>query len=329
MTLVEIREAFEKFHLKEVLVIGDLMVDSYVWGKVERISPEAPVPVVNCSRKENRPGGAANVALNLKAMGAKPILCGIIGNDWGAELFKNIMIEAQLNTSGLFISAKRPTTVKTRVIGGNQQLIRIDEEITDILIPDEEEKYWQHIENIIDNHKFDAIIFQDYDKGALSPTIIERVANKAKLKQIITLVDPKKRNFFEYKNVTLFKPNFKEFCDGLKLEISKSDNIQLFETAKSFIDQHNIGLVMVTLSEKGIFICDKHTYHIIPAEIRDIADVSGAGDTVISVASLCMVSGFKPYFIAYVANMAGGLVCEKVGVVPVNKDQLMIELGIN
>lgn len=326
MSPAEISSAFENFHNKQILVIGDVMVDSYLWGKVERISPEAPVPIVNCSRRENRLGGAANVALNLLALEAKPFLCGFIGNDESGRLFIEMLQKLKLETKGIYTVPGRPTTVKTRVIGGNQQLIRVDEETDKPLAKADEPAFITHIEQLLNNNKFDAIIYQDYDKGVLTSNIINTITEIANKKNIPTLVDPKKRNFDQYNNVTFFKPNFKEFCEGLKLELSKSDTNALYEAANAFRKEKNIKYLMITLSEKGVFICDDHTFHVIPAEVRDIADVSGAGDTVISVASLCLSTNFKPYFIAYVSNMAGGLVCEKVGVVPIDKKHLESEL---
>ncbi len=311
------------------MIIGDVMIDSYLWGKVERISPEAPVPVVACSKRESRLGGAANVALNIEALGALPILCGVIGNDDNGTLFLKLLQENHLTNSGIDILKDRPTTVKTRVIGGNQQLIRIDEETDKLLEGEAELHFINHVSKIITTEKIDAIIFQDYDKGVLTLNGIKELIVLAKSKGIPTLVDPKKRNFLNYSGATLFKPNFKEFCEGLKVELAKDDRTGIHETAKTFQSKLNIDLLLLTLSEKGVFISSREKHFSIPAHIRDIADVSGAGDTVISVASLCLASGIEPYELAAISNLSGGLVCEKVGVVPINKEQFLNELENN
>jgi rfaE bifunctional protein kinase chain/domain len=302
------------------------MVDSYMWGKVERISPEAPVPIVTCTRHENRLGGAANVALNLQSLGATPILCGIIGNDDYGTMFLKILQDHHLSNTGIHIVKGRQTTIKTRIIGGNQHLVRIDEETTKPLEGKPEQQFLEHTQKVILNEEFDAIIFQDYDKGAITPHIIKEIVSIAKKHKIPVLVDPKKRNFHNFNGATFFKPNFKEFCEGLKIDLPKDDYPAIFEAVKAFQKSNDIDLFMVTLSEKGVFISNAKEYFHIQAHIRDIADVSGAGDTVISVASVCLACGLKPQEIASISNLAGGLVCEKSGVVPIDLKQLENEL---
>ncbi|MGL4364099.1 MAG: bifunctional heptose 7-phosphate kinase/heptose 1-phosphate adenyltransferase, partial [Bacteroidales bacterium] len=205
----------------QILVIGDVMIDAYMWGKVDRISPEAPVPILESTQHENRLGGAANVALNLQAMGATPLLCSVIGNDERATNFKNLLQAKNLIPVGILTDSSRRTTTKTRVISGSQHLLRIDEETTKPLHDELQKKFFAHIKGLITSEKIDAIIFEDYDKGVLSPQLIEETVKLSQSKNIPTLVDPKKRNFLAYKNVTLFKPNFKELCEGLKLDIDK------------------------------------------------------------------------------------------------------------
>jgi rfaE bifunctional protein kinase chain/domain len=322
MTANKIKNIFKSFNDKKILVIGDVMVDAYLWGRVERISPEAPVPVVSCTKHESRLGGAANVALNIQALGATPYLCGLVGNNDAGTQFLKIMQEYHLDNSCIHIVAGRPTTVKTRIISGNQQLIRIDEETDKPLTEKDEDDFIQHILSVIQKYRFDAIIYQDYDKGAITPKLINTITQKANDLGIVTLVDPKKRNFLNYESVSFFKPNYKEFIEGIKADIVKGDFEQLFEVAKKFQIEKNIKYVMVTLSELGVFISTTEAYYHIPAHIRDIADVSGAGDTVISVASLALVCGLTPPNVAAIANLAGGLVCEKVGVVPIEKNKL-------
>ncbi|SDC40578.1 bifunctional heptose 7-phosphate kinase/heptose 1-phosphate adenyltransferase [Williamwhitmania taraxaci] len=325
MNKEKIKKAFAQFNGFKVIVIGDAMVDAYMWGKVDRISPEAPVPIVACSQQENRLGGAANVALNIQALGASPILCSVVGDDPKGVVLRELLRAENLTAEGVFVDPSRPTTVKSRIISDNQHLLRIDWEKIDNLSPEVEAAFIQHILSLIDKHKVDAIVFEDYDKGAITPELIRRVVEKAKSNGIPTLVDPKKRNFAAYNGVTLFKPNYKELVEGLKLDVKKNDFDGIFDAAKFIHRQMGVDLVFITLSELGVFISNGETYSAIPAHMREIADVSGAGDTVISTASLCLAAGLSPEETATIANLAGGLVCEKVGVVPVNKDLLLAE----
>jgi rfaE bifunctional protein kinase chain/domain len=308
------------------MIIGDVMIDSYLWGKVERISPEAPVPVVTGTSEENRLGGAANVALNIQSLGATPILCSVIGNDIRSDIFYELLDNQNITRRGIIIDDSRPTTVKTRIISNHQHLLRVDREIDSPLSPNIEQAFIQNIMSILNANSISAIVFEDYDKGTITPFIIETVVKEANKRNIPTLVDPKKRNFDNFNNITLFKPNYKELCEGLKMDINKTQAESIFKAAGLLHDKYNIKLVMITLSEAGVFISDGTSYRLIPAHIRDIADVSGAGDTVISVASLCLSSGLDPFFTATVSNMAGGLVCEKVGVAPIDREQFRNEL---
>lgn len=328
MNKEKVQELFTSFTSKKILVIGDVMIDSYLRGKVERISPEAPVPIVSCLKRESRLGGAANVALNLEELGAVPVLCGIIGNDDAGTLFLKLMQDNHLSNGGIYIVKGRPTSVKTRIIGSNQQLVRVDEESDKPIEGKHEAMFLEHIEKYINNTKIDAVIFQDYDKGAITQKIIQQIVTLATQKNIPILVDPKKRNFHNYSGVTLFKPNFKEFCDGLKVELAKDDFEKVAFAAKKFQQQQNISILLLTLSEKGMLISSNNDYFHTPAHVRDISDVSGAGDTVISVASLCLSCGLSPKTIASISNLAGGLVCEKVGVVPIEKKRLQEEINL-
>ena len=315
----------EEFRSKTILIIGDVMVDEYLWGSVSRISPEAPVPVVSCTEREHRLGGAANVAINIKALGAKPVICSVIGEDEIGGTYRKLLKERKMTDEGILVSVRRKTTVKTRVIGNHQHLIRIDHEITNFLDAELEELLIIKIKELLNIQKIDAIIFQDYDKGVLTPRLIKEVIVLANAKNIPTLVDPKKRSFHEYEKITLFKPNFKELTEGLSLSLSKSDQNGLESAVGKLHQQRSIKNVMVTLSEKGIFVSDGKTSRVIPAEERDIADVSGAGDTVICVAALCIASGLSVLHAAQLSNIAGGLVCEKVGVIPITPEMLLAE----
>ena len=307
------------------MIVGDVMIDEYLWGNVNRISPEAPVPVVACNKRESRMGGAANVAINIKTLGAEPVMCTVIGRDDIGAVYKGLLKQREMTDEGVIESPERITTVKTRVIGNHQQLLRVDQEVTKFI----EEKYetllLERISTLLNKYEIGALIFQDYDKGVLTPKVIETTTRLCNKKNIPTLVDPKKRSFNLYHNVSFFKPNFKELVEGLNIEVEKGDSQGIANAVKEIHNNWKVGNVMVTLSEKGVFISSGDNYQVYPAEIRDITDVSGAGDTVISVAALGMAAGLHPYHCAYLANQAGGLVCEKVGVVPIEKEMLLKE----
>lgn len=320
-----IREMFKSFNNLNVLIIGDVMIDSYMWGKVNRISPEAPVPIIAVHKKEKRLGGAANVALNIQAMGANPILCSVIGIDQEGQSFLDLLKVQKLSQKGILKSRDRITTEKTRVIGNNHQLLRIDEEIEEDITAAETQQLVTLISYLIQNEKIDVILFEDYNKGLITPKLISKVVEVAKSKGIPTCVDPKTKNFNAYKGVTLFKPNLKELREGLKMDIS-SDNINELQRAiSSFRVKQKFDTALVTLAEKGVIINSRSEKHHTPAHIRSIADVSGAGDTVISVAALLVALRVNSIVMAAISNLAGGLVCEQIGVVPVNKEQLLEE----
>ena len=314
-------ELFGKLSTKKAIVVGDVMVDAYMIGGVDRISPEAPVPIVAVNDRKYRLGGAANVALNIAAFGAEVYLCSIIGSDSMGQTFRELLHENNLPDNGIISSENRKTTTKTRVISGGQHLLRIDEEDSSQISDELKEILMFRISQIIENEHIDVLIFEDYDKGLLSPDIIHRITMLCRQNKIKVTVDPKKRNFDAYKNVTLFKPNLKEFCEGCKIDKCK-DIETLKPHAKEFLHNNNLDMLMVTLSENGIFICNRKEFIHIPAQIRDIVDVSGAGDTVISIASLLITATDDIREIARIANFAGGIVCEKVGVVPIDVETL-------
>lgn len=321
-----LKDAFDAFNDLKILVIGDAMIDSYLLGNVDRISPEAPVPVISKTNRKNRLGGAANVAINIKALGAEPILASVIGNDENAQLFKKLMGGEYLSKSGIFESNSRVTTIKTRIISHKQQLLRIDEENSEELDKPTEKAFLNHLLYIMDQNALDAIIFEDYDKGTITPAIIKKVVDKAKEKGIPTLVDPKKRNYLNYKNITFFKPNFKELKEGLHIDhITHQDYDKIFSALRVMHEEQQIDWIMVTLSEQGVLISNSQQYKHIPAKIRDISDVSGAGDTVISIAGVAMAAGLSPWIISEISNIGGGQVCERSGVVPVDKEKLLDE----
>ncbi|MBL0329621.1 MAG: D-glycero-beta-D-manno-heptose-7-phosphate kinase [Bacteroidetes bacterium] len=320
-----IQDTFKAFNKLNVLIIGDVMIDAYMWGNVNRISPEAPVPIVAIHKKENRLGGAANVALNIQAMGANPILCSVIGEDDGAKVFLDLLKGNKLSNKGIIKSKRRITTVKTRVISSNHQMLRVDEEIESNIDTKENTALFSEIKKLVASEKINVIIFEDYDKGTITPDLIKNVVALAKQKGIPTVVDPKKKNFMAYTGVTLFKPNLKELKEGLKMDFDHTNIKELDKVVAGFIKKQNITTALITLSEKGVYIHSAKSKNLVPAHIRNISDVSGAGDTVVSIAALCLASKLSPVTTATLANLAGGLVCEKVGVVPIDKKQLLQE----
>ena len=321
------KDLFDKFNGLRILVIGDVMLDAYVMGKVNRISPEAPVPIVSLENEDARIGGAGNVALNLLALGANPIICGVIGEDTSGDKLLNLFEKNGISTDGLVKSMVRKTTVKTRVISNKQQLLRIDSESTFPLLESEEIKLNNTIQNII-NQGIDGIIFEDYNKGVLTDSVIQNTIKIAKEKNIPTAVDPKKENFLSYKGVSLFKPNLKELKEGLNLNFDFNSNKELFEKGIEVLEEKlQNEISFITLSEYGVFIKNQTEKYYVPAHMRSISDVSGAGDTVIAVATLCLISGASTKQIAEISNLAGGLVCEKSGVVSISKNDLLKEVS--
>jgi rfaE bifunctional protein kinase chain/domain len=324
------KQLFSDFNDLKVMIIGDVMVDSYLWGKVERISPEAPIPIVALKKRENRMGGAANVAMNIRSMGATPILCSVIGTDDKGTQFLELMKKEKLPSLGIVSSKRRITTTKFRIFGNAFQMLRVDEEVENDLADHDFMTLSRVIFQIIDEGKVDCIIFQDYDKGVITPRLIGAVVAKAQSKGIPVTVDPKKKNFMEYHGVTLFKPNLKELRDGLKLEAEADERDGIIRAAQALREKLGCRYILTTMSEQGVMMSmtDKSDQKniFVPAHRRMISDVSGAGDTVISVASLCIALNRSPYEIAYISNLAGGLVCEEVGVVPVDKKKLLKEV---
>jgi rfaE bifunctional protein kinase chain/domain len=324
MTLTEIFNAFNDL---KIIIIGDVMIDSYIWGNVDRISPEAPVPIVNIRKQERRLGGAANVALNVQALGATPILCSVIGDDEEANSLEKLLQQQNMTTEGLLRANKRITTIKHRVLAGSQHILRVDIETDESIHKNESDLLVQRIKMLAKTAH--AIIFEDYDKGVLTAENISEIIAYANENNIPTIVDPKKRNFWHYKHTTLFKPNLKELKEGLKMEINLNTN--LTEAVAKFRHEMQINTALITLSEHGVFVANDVENHRIAAHKREIADVSGAGDTVVSIAALCTALKLSLFQTAALANLGGGLVCEQLGVVPIDKQKLLaesIKLGI-
>ena len=318
-------QLFIDFSKLKVVIIGDVMLDTYWWGQVDRISPEAPVPVVALQRKEHRVGGAANVALNTVALGAETTIVSVIGSDADGVLLQTLFEAEQIDTRYLLTDASRMTTNKIRVMSRNQQMMRLDAEITTPIHSDIEAALLQKFTACLDAKNPDVVIFEDYDKGVLTPTFIKAAIAICMERNIVMSVDPKKNNFLAYKGVTLFKPNLKEVKEGLQVPIAAVtlDNLRAVHAALQTHLAHQISLI--TLSEKGMFYDTGDTAKIIPTHVRSIADVSGAGDTVIAVASLVYAATKNIELATEMANIAGGLVCEEVGTAAINKTRLLTE----
>jgi rfaE bifunctional protein kinase chain/domain len=325
MSKVNFGELFDRFNGMKIGVLGDVMLDTYWWGHVERISPEAPVPVVALDRKEYRIGGAGNVALNLSCLGANVSILSVIGNDEDGTKLTKLFIDNNINTGFLLAKDTRITTSKSRIIGRNQQMMRLDSEITNDLDEGDEAELVASVERFLIKEKPQAMILEDYNKGVLTENIITRVIELCKKHNVITSVDPKRKNFLSYKGVDIFKPNMKEVKEGLNLLVENiSQNVldSIHEKLEKKLNHH---ISFITLSEKGVYYKQNSKSRIVPSHVRNIADVSGAGDTVIAVASLLYAATKDVDLMAEVANIAGGLVCEEVGTVAINKERLLEE----
>lgn len=325
MAKEDFNKLFKKFAELKAGVIGDVMLDTYWWGNVERISPEAPVPIVALKKKEHRLGGAANVALNVKALGARVSIFSLIGNDEDGQTLEGLFKEQEISTEYLLKSNKRITTSKSRIISRNQHMLRLDAEIVKDLDPADEKRLIDAVTRYIEQEQPHVMIFEDYNKGVLTQNVISEVIKVCNAKGVATTVDPKRRNFFAFQGVTVFKPNLKEVKEALNI-IDENMDLATMESIHSQLKErlhHQVSFI--TLSEHGVFYQDGANGSIVPAHVRNIADVSGAGDTVIAVASLVYAATKSTPLMASIANLAGGIVCEEVGTVAINKEKLLQE----
>ena len=322
---VDFDKLFSDISKMKVAVIGDVMLDTYWWGNVERISPEAPVPIVALDKREKRIGGAGNVALNVRALGTKVALISILGDDEDGVQLKQLLLDNNIDTRFILESKKRITTNKIRIISRNQQMMRLDAQHTEDLDETDETKLQNQIEKYILSEKPNVVILEDYNKGILTQNIIENTIELCNKNNIPITVDPKRKNFFSYKNATLFKPNLHEAITGLNLLAEKVSTELLTDIHARIKEKLNHNISLITLSENGIFYQENNKKNIIPSHRRNIADVSGAGDTVIAVASVVYAATKDISLVAEVANIAGGIVCEEVGTVPVNREELLGE----
>jgi rfaE bifunctional protein kinase chain/domain len=323
ISIEKLQSILKKSNGKKIAVIGDVMLDKYVYGSISRISPEAPVPVVDVSKTEYKLGGAANVANNIKALDSEPVLIGVIGDDYDAGHYIEVMNSLKLSTSGIFKDKSRPTTAKTRVIAHSQHVLRVDSEVKENISGQTVKKIISYIKDNLND--FEAVIMQDYNKGVLTKEIIGEVISLCKKNNKPVYVDPKFTNFYEYRDVTVFKPNRKEVGDilGMKLDGEESVN----DAGKNLIDKLNCEYLVLTRGEKGMMLFDKEKGKTVvlnvPTRARRVADVSGAGDTVISTIAVTLAGGANIIEAVMLANQAAGIVCEEVGIIPIYKQALL------
>ena len=316
---MEVEKLLENANNKTIVVVGDVMLDQYFWGEVSRVSPEAPVPVVDIFDESYHLGGAANVAQNLISLGIKPVLCGLLGNDNRGKRFIEICDKMNINSCGLYKDENRITTVKSRVIGNNQQIVRMDREVKNPIDTVGENFIYEKIINL---ETVDGIIFEDYDKGTISPNLIQKIISWAKTKNIPVFVDPKFNNFKNYQGATLFKPNKKETEIGLEMKLDSKE--QIFSAGRKLLEEHNLENVLITLGADGMILFEKDgTVSSVPTIARKVADVSGAGDTAIATLTAMFVLGATLEEAAIIANFAAGIVCEKPGIVAIEKNELI------
>lgn len=323
ITEAKLKSIFKRSKGRKIAIIGDVMLDKYVYGTISRISPEAPVPVVDIDKTEFRLGGAANVANNIKALEAEPVLIGVIGNDYDSKHYLDVMRALGLSTVGIIKDNSRPTTAKTRVIAHSQHVLRVDSEIKDDINTSTGKKIIDYLNRNI--RSFAAVILQDYNKGVLTSGMISKIISIAKKYNKPVYVDPKFHNFFEYRDVTVFKPNRKETADILAMKIDGEESVK--EAGRKLIDKLNCEYLVLTRGEKGMMLFDKEKNKTvilnIPTKARKVADVSGAGDTVISTIAVMLAGGANIIEAVMLANQAAGIVCEEVGIIPITKKALL------
>ena len=304
-----------EFQDKTIVVVGDLILDEYIEGRVERISPEAPVPVVELLKDEHKPGGAANVAVLLKTLGANVKLAGVIGEDERGDLLLGLLEKNGIDTSFVIKEKGRPTTVKTRIISRAHHIVRLDREVKSPINKNTEVEV---IEKIRESHDaIDAVLIEDYDKGFITEKLVEVIKS---LNRPI-YVDPKIKNFPFYKDVRVLKPNFAEFSAALGYRISKEAE-SIYQDVMRFRDAQRVDILMVTLGDKGMVISTREKLWHIPAIRREVFDVTGAGDMVIAAYTLSELSGYDMLNSAIVASVAAGIEVTKLGATPVSVDEI-------
>ena len=320
LTPKRLEEIQKRFAGRRVAVVGDLMLDRYFWGKVSRISPEAPVPVVEVDEESTRLGGAANVANNIASLGGVPVMIGVVGRDIGADILKNLVASNGFPTDGIVVDSSRPTTIKTRVIAHNQHVVRIDQEEKVDIDADTQAKVLTSLKNQIAS--LDGIILEDYNKGVLTKKLIKSVIKLAKDNKKKITVDPKFNNFFDYQGVSVFKPNRKETEEALGCRLNTFTEVE--KAARELLTKLDADNILLTLGERGMLLFERNgSLAHVETKARNVADVSGAGDTVIATLTMAIVAGASVKESAVLANYAGGIVCGEVGIVPIDKGVLI------
>ncbi len=325
LEIERVKKIFGNVNRQNIAVIGDVMLDRYFWGSVSRVSPEAPVPVVDVSHESFHLGGAANVAQNLRSLGITPVLCGLLGNDEPADIFIEKCKQNAIIADGLYKDESRITTVKTRVIGNNQQIVRMDKEVRDKISMSAENNI---LDNILKINNLCGIIFEDYDKGTISSNLINNVISHASRNKIPVFVDPKLKNFNNYCNVSLFKPNRKETEEGLGCRLNSQDDI--LRAGKMLLERLNAENILITLGAEGMVLFEQNgSIASVDTMARKVADVSGAGDTAIATLAAMVVAGASYREAAIIANFASGIVCEKPGIVAIERNELIESIEQN
>ncbi len=319
------KELFDPIKNQKILIIGDVMLDHYLNGTVNRISPEAPVPIVKLNSSEYRLGGAANVAANVQAFDAIPVIFSVVGKDKHGMILKDLLKEAGMESSYIFTDDSRPTTRKTRISAGYQQMLRVDEEETHPIGSAIQNEILYSLEQLIDKDPPKAIIFQDYNKGVLAKNLIVKIIEIANKANIPSVVDPKFDHFFEFKKCTIFKPNLKELSEGLGKKIKPELEV-LKAACQALEDKIQAKQLLITLSEYGVFTFENGEGSVLPVKSREIVDVCGAGDAVIATCAIGTALGLSLAQIGQLANISGGIVCESMGVVPLEFQKLQAEI---
>jgi D-beta-D-heptose 7-phosphate kinase/D-beta-D-heptose 1-phosphate adenosyltransferase len=314
-------EVVRRFKSARVLVVGDFILDQFIWGRVNRISPEAPVPVVQVDRESFMPGGALNVAHNILTLGGQVYPSGVVGRDLFGRMLVKVMKNHHVDTGGVVYDAGRPTTQKTRIIAHSQQVVRFDREKAGEVSPKDYARLLKFLRSKI--RAVDGIILEDYGKGVVTPALIREAVKLARAHRKFILVDPKEKNFPYYKGVTAITPNRKEAYGGLG-HAGEADGLPLEKVGHQLIQKLHCRMVLITLGEEGMALFEKGKKEVrIPTAAREVFDVSGAGDTVIAVFALCLAVGANAREAAYISNLGAGIVVGKLGTATISPDELL------
>lgn len=323
-----IKQIVKKFNDTSIIVVGDIMLDEYLWGDVRRISPEAPVPVVHVESVSRRLGGAANVVQNLQKLGIKPLLVSVCGQDENAKNLISILEEQQCCASGVYCSGYRPTTIKTRIVARNQQVVRADRELVADLDEKEREYIWSRFEEFFNDSQ--GVIISDYGKGVVSQPVINNILEKCITNQRFVAIDPKDRHFDLYKKVSIMTPNLKEAHVMAGLTYRNCSDEEIEQLGWKLLDHLELPYLLITLSERGMALFEKEgrLFTHLPTVARKVFDVTGAGDTVISVFSAAFTCGASPLEAAFLANHAAGLTVAELGTASVDAQTILADCGI-